>query len=202
MQVMTDRHEVIVVGGGQAGLAIGYFLSQQRRDFKILEAADAPAVAWRARWESLRLFTPVRYDSLPGRPFPGDPYSYPIRDEVVSYLTDYARDFELPVELNSRVRSLRRVDGHYILELEDRTYESDQVVVATGPFQVPRTPAFAERVDPAVVQIHSSDYRTPEAIPAGPVLVVGAIRRGEVIIAEPSIDRVAPDATSPAHLRP
>src|SRR5207248_9043510 len=104
MHVMTERPDVIVVGGGQAGLAIGYFLAEQGRRFTILEAAEAPAAAWRARWDSLRLFTPVRYDGLPGRPFPGDPDRYPGRDEVVSYLTDYARHFELPVELGSRVR--------------------------------------------------------------------------------------------------
>jgi putative flavoprotein involved in K+ transport len=189
MSVVTDRHEVIVVGGGQAGLAVGYFLRQQGRDFTILEAADAPAAAWRARWQSLRLFTPVRYDSLPGRPFPGDPYSYPVRDEVVRYLTDYAHDFDLPVELNSRVQSLSRVDGRYVLELEGRTYESDQVVVATGPFQVSRKPAFAERLDPAVVQLHSSDYRTPETIPAGPVLVVGGGNTGYQIAAELAASR-------------
>ena len=102
-----DRREVIVVGGGQAGLAIGYLLAQQGRQFTILEAADTPAAAWRERWDSLRLFTPVRYDSLPGRAFPGDPDSYPGRDDVVAYLTDYARDFELPVELGSRVRAVR-----------------------------------------------------------------------------------------------
>ena len=86
-----NRREVVVVGGGQAGLAVGYFLKQQGRRFTILEAAGAPAAAWRARWDSLRLFTPVRYDSLPGRAFPGDPDSYPGRDDVVDYLTDYAR---------------------------------------------------------------------------------------------------------------
>ena len=106
-----DRREVIVVGGGQAGLAIGYLLAQQGRRFTILEAADTPAAAWRERWDSLRLFTPVRYDSLPGRAFPGDPDSYPGRDDVVAYLTDYARDFELPVELSSRVRAVRQGDA-------------------------------------------------------------------------------------------
>src|SRR3954454_8824535 len=95
----AQRREVIVIGGGQAGLAIGYFLAQQGREFAILEAADTPAAAWRGRWDSLRLFTPVRYDSLPGRAFPGDPDSYPGRDEVVGYLTDSAGDFALPVEL-------------------------------------------------------------------------------------------------------
>lgn len=184
MHVMTERCEVIVVGGGQAGLAIGYFLAEQGRRFMILEASESPAAAWRARWDSLRLFTSARYDGLPGRSFPGDPDHYPDRDEVVSYLTDYARDFELPVELGSRVRSISRAEPGYLVELDDRTYESDQVVVATGPFQVPRTPAFAERLDREIVQLHSSLYRSPEAIPEGPVLVVGGGNTGFQIAAE------------------
>ena len=104
----SSRREVVVIGGGQAGLAIGYLLAQQGRRFTILEAAGEPAAAWRTRWDSLKLFTPVRYDSLPGLTFPGEPDSYPGRDDVVAYLTDYAQRFELPVEFNSRVRSVRR----------------------------------------------------------------------------------------------
>ncbi len=114
---VRDHHEVIVVGAGQAGLAIGYHLARQGRRFVILEAAAEPGAAWRARWESLRLFTPVRYDALPALPFPGDPDSYPGRDEVAHYLADYAAHFELPIELNSRVRSVRRGDGSYLVEL-------------------------------------------------------------------------------------
>ena len=181
---MTERREVIVVGGGQAGLAIGYFLAEQGRRFTILEAADAPAAAWRARWDSLRLFTSARYDGLPGRAFPGNPEHYPGRDEVVSYLTDYARDFDLPVELGSRVRSISRAEDDYLVELDDRSYECEQVVVATGPFQIPRTPAFASRLDPKIVQLHSSEYRRPEAIPEGPALVVGGGNTGFQIAAE------------------
>jgi putative flavoprotein involved in K+ transport len=184
MNVMTERREVIVIGGGQAGLAMGYFLAEQGRRFTILEAAEAPAAAWRARWDSLRLFTSVRYDGLPGMPFSGDPDRYPCRDEVVNYLTDYAHRFELPIELGSRVRSISRAEYGYLVELDDRTYESDQVVVATGPFQVPRTPAFAKRLDPEVVQLHSGAYRTPEAIPEGAALVVGGGNTGFQIAAE------------------
>ena len=131
---MTPRFDVVVVGGGQAGLAIGYHLAQQQRRFTILEAADTPAAAWRERWDSLKLFTPVRYDSLPGLPFPGEPgHAIPGRDDVVAYLTDYARRFELPVELNSRVRAVQPNDrGGYRVELDDRTYETDQVVDRHG----------------------------------------------------------------------
>lgn len=180
----TDRHEVIVVGGGQAGLAMGYFLAEQGRRFTILEAAEEPAATWRARWDSLKLFTPVRYDSLPGLPFPGEPDSYPGRDDVADYLTGYARHFALPVELNSRVRSVRAGDGSYVIELDDRTCQAEQVVIATGPFQLPFTPVLAERLDPDLVQMHSTAYRTPEAIPEGPVLVVGGGNTGFQIAAE------------------
>src|SRR5215211_7903709 len=149
----TSRREVVVVGGGQAGLAIGYVLAQQGRDFVILEAAEEPGAAWRARWDSLKLFTPVRYSSLPGLPFPGDPDSYPTRDQVVDYLTDYARRFDLPVEVGSPLRAIRKSNGGYLVELDDRSYGADQVVIATGPFHAPRTPPIAKGLDPQVVQL-------------------------------------------------
>jgi FtsP/CotA-like multicopper oxidase with cupredoxin domain/cation diffusion facilitator CzcD-associated flavoprotein CzcO len=181
---MDTRREVVVVGGGQAGLAIGYFLAQQGRDFTILEAAERPAAAWRERWDSLRLFTSARYDALPGLGFPGDPDRYPTRDEVADYLSGYASHFELPVELNSRVRSVRKLDDGYLVELDDRTFEADQVVIATGPFQVPRVPAISERLDPEVAQFHSSAYRAPKDVPAGRVLVVGGGNTGYQIAQE------------------
>jgi putative flavoprotein involved in K+ transport len=189
METRSIRRDVVIVGGGQAGLAIGYFLRREGVDFTILEAEGEPAAAWRARWDSLKLFTAVRYSSLPGRPFPGEADSYPTRDDVVVYLTDYARRFELPVELDSRVRSIRRSDGSYLVELDDRTYAADQVVVATGSFQVPSVPAIAERLDPDVVQLHSTDYRRPQDLPDGPVLVVGGGNTGFQIAEELSASR-------------
>ena len=179
-----EYRDAVVVGGGQAGLAIGYYLAQQDLNFTILEAAGRPAAAWRQRWDSLRLFTPARYDSLPGKPFPGDPDSYPGRDEVVAYLTEYAEQFELPVELSSPVCSVRPADGRYLVETEGRIHEAGQVVIATGPFQVPFTPAIADGLADAVVHFHSSEYTTPGSIPPGPVLVVGGGNTGFQIAAE------------------
>src|SRR4051812_22880202 len=104
---VIEHREVVVVGGGQAGLALGYHLKQQGRDFTILEAAETPAAAWRGRGAPRGVSPPARRNGLPGRPFPGDPDRYPGREEVVAYLTDYARDLELPVELYSRVLAVR-----------------------------------------------------------------------------------------------
>src|SRR5437763_1033171 len=115
-----DSREAVVVGGGQAGLALGYFLARQESEFVILEATDESAASWRVRWDSLKLFTSARYDSLPGLTFPGEGANYPGRDEVLAYLTRYARHFELPLELNSRVRSLRQVDSSFELEFDGR----------------------------------------------------------------------------------
>jgi putative flavoprotein involved in K+ transport len=181
---MTEHRDVVVVGGGQAGLALGYFLARRGSRLTILEAAGQPAAAWRERWDSLRLFTHVRRDSLPGLEFPGKPDSYPDRDAVVAYLEGYARHFELPVELDSRVLAVRGADGGFEVELADRRYLAEQVVVATGPFQVPFTPPIASGLAPEVTQLHSSEYRRPAQLPDGPVVVVGGGNTGYQIAEE------------------
>jgi putative flavoprotein involved in K+ transport len=179
-----DRLDVIVVGAGQAGLAIGFFLARQGRRFVILEAADAVGVAWRERWDSLTLFTPRRYDALPEMSFPGDPDGYPTRDEVVSYLTAYAETYQLPVILDSAVQLLSQVDGGFQVQCRGRTLMAAQVVVATGPFQRPFTPVLAGELSPDVVHMHSTSYRHPEDVPPGTVLVVGGGNTGFQIAAE------------------
>jgi putative flavoprotein involved in K+ transport len=176
--------EVAVIGAGQAGLALGSLLARQDRRFVILDGADSVGASWRDRWESLVLFTPRRYDSLPGLAFPGDPDGYPTRDEVVAYLKQYASTLELPIKLDSTVRSLTNNGRAFELELDGHSIEADQVVIATGPFQTPRVPRFASQLAPDVFQTHSVDYRRPSDLPDGTVLVVGGGNTGYQIATE------------------
>ncbi|HET7379288.1 MAG TPA: multicopper oxidase domain-containing protein [Gaiellales bacterium] len=176
--------EVAVIGAGQAGLAIGRLLAGQDRRFLILDGADSIGAAWRDRWDSLVLFTPRRYDSLPGLSFPGDPGGYPTRDEVVGYLEQYAITLELPIKLDSTVRSLAKNGRAFQLELDSHSIEADQVVIATGPFQTPRVPRFAGELAPEVFQAHSLDYRRPSNLPDGTALVVGGGNTGYQIATE------------------
>jgi putative flavoprotein involved in K+ transport len=179
-----DHVEVAVVGGGQAGLAMGYYLRRQGRQSVIFERGDSIAPAWRERWDSLRLFTPRRYSSLPGLPFEGDPDGYPMRDEVIAYLERYAETFELPIELNSEVRRLSEKNGRLVLEVTGRTITADEVVVATGPFQTPFVPELTKKLDAQVWQAHSTGYRRPSDLPEGTVLVVGGGNTGFQIAKE------------------
>src|SRR3954451_14416131 len=184
MPIGSERHPVVVVGGSQAGLAIGYFLARQGADFVIVDAADEPAAVWRRRWDSLTLFTSARYDSLPGLAFPGDPDRYPTKDEVADYLSDYVRRFDLPLELASRVEAVRGRGRGYLVELDDRVIEADQVVIATGPFQTPLVPPIAEGLGADVQQMHSTQYQRPQDIREGRVLVVGGGNTGYQIAEE------------------
>jgi putative flavoprotein involved in K+ transport len=180
-----ERFDVAVIGAGQAGLAMGYFLARQGRRFVILERASWIGSAWHERWESLTLFTPRRYSALPGLPFPGDPDGYPTRDEVIAYLERYAETFELRVELNCEVLRLELGDdGRFRLKLDDQTIAADQVVVATGPFQTRFVPKLADRLADDVFQTHAVGYRRPDEVPPETVLVVGGGNTGFQIAKE------------------
>lgn len=169
----VERFETVIIGGGQAGLAVGYHLAERGRPFVILDANQRIGDAWRKRWDSLRLFTPAGHDNLPGMRFPAPHWSFPTRDEMADYLETYAARFELPVRTGVRVDGLGTARGRFILAAGEQRFEADQVVIASGAFQKARIPEFAPDLDPRIVQMHSTEYRNPSQLRAGPVLVVG-----------------------------
>jgi putative flavoprotein involved in K+ transport len=177
----TERVETIVIGGGQAGLAVGHALAKRERPFLILDAHERIGDAWRNRWDSLRLFSPARYSGLPGLPIDAPGWSYPTKDELADYLERYAAQFELPVRSGVRVDELTKLDGRYVISAANRRFEAVNVVVATGAHHVPSIPTFAPELDPRVVQLHSSWYRNPAQLQEGDVLVVGVGNSGAEI---------------------
>lgn len=181
---LPDSFDTIVVGAGQAGLASAYYLQRAGSRFLVLDGASQIGESWLRRWDSLRLFTPVRYNSLPGLPFPGDPYALPIKDEVVRYLETYVAHFALPVRLNARVSSLAQDAGRFVVTTEGETFTARSVIVATGAYHRAHIPAFASALSPGLAQRHSSEYRNPAALPPGGVLVVGAGNSGAQIALE------------------
>ena len=178
--------DVVVVGGSQAGLAMAWHLARQGLRFVVLEAAPEVGHVWRSRWDSLKLFTPAQYDALPGMAFPAPADTYPTKDPVADYLQAYVAAFDLPVRLHAEVTELRRLENgtFEVRTAADEVFGARQVVVATGPFQVPFVPPAAEGLDPSVTQVHSADYRNPQTLPAGPVLVVGGGNSGFQIAEE------------------
>jgi putative flavoprotein involved in K+ transport len=177
----TERIETVVIGGGQAGLAAGYYLARAGEPFVILDAGERVGDAWRSRWDSLRLFTPAKYDGLPGWRFPAPGWAFPTKDEMGDYLEAYARRFDLPVRTRVRVERLSTQDGRFLVEAGGSRIEAERVVVATGAHRVPRIPAFASELDPGVVQLHAGHYRSPAQLRDGRVLVVGGGNSGAEI---------------------
>jgi putative flavoprotein involved in K+ transport len=185
----NDAPEVLVIGAGQAGLVMGYQLAQRGLSFQIVDAGAQVGAAWRRRWDSLRLFTAAQYDNLPGMAFPAASDTYPGKDDVADFLRAYTDEFELPVRLNTKVSSLTKSQDGYVASADDERFEAKHVVVATGPFQVPFVPPIASDFDPDVTQVHSADYRNPEDLAPGRVLVVGAANSGCQIALELSATR-------------
>lgn len=182
----AERIETVVVGGGQAGLAVGYHLARRRLSHVILDASHRIGDTWRQRWDSLRLFTPARYDSLPGMPFPAPAHSFPTKDAMADYLEGYAKRFELPVRTGVRVTRLGKQDGRFVVEAGEQRFEANNVVVAMASYQKPRVPAFGSQLDRKLVQLHSQDYRNPAQLQPGGVLLVGAGNSGADIAIEVS----------------
>ena len=180
----TIRVNTIVIGGGQAGLSVGYHLAQRGVDFVVLDASERVGDVWRQRWDSLRLFTPARFAGLDGLPFPAPPFSFPTKDEMADYLETYARTFGLPVRSGVRVERLTRVGDRFLAVAGHRRFEADHVIVAMAQYQQRRVPPFARELSSSIVQLHSLDYRNAAQYRPGDVLVVGAGNSGAEIALE------------------
>jgi putative flavoprotein involved in K+ transport len=175
----------LVIGAGQAGLALGYHLRQTKQTFLIVDRFDRLGGSWRKRFDSLTLFTPRSYSALPGLPVPGDAAGFPTKDEIADYLEAYARHFALPLALGTEIVRLDRVDGLFNATTgAGETLTARSVVVATGAFQQPVIPPLAERLAPEVTQLTAETYQKPPQVPAGTVLVVGDGATGRQIARE------------------
>jgi putative flavoprotein involved in K+ transport len=177
----VETVDVVVIGAGQAGLSVGYHLAKRGVRFVILDANERVGDQWRRRWDSLRLFTPARYDGLAGMPFPAPPSSFPTKDQMADYLEAYAAKFDLPIRSGTRVDRLYKRGDRYVVRAGRHEIEAGHVVVAMANFQKRRVPAFAADLRPDIVQIHSSEYKNPDQLREGGVLVVGAGNSGAEI---------------------
>jgi putative flavoprotein involved in K+ transport len=180
-QNRLEQIETVIIGAGQAGLSVGYYLARRNLRFVILDASQRIGDSWRNRWDSLRLFTPARYDGLAGMPFPAPPHSFPTKEQMADYLESYATRLRLPVKTGVQVNGLTRHGRKYLVTTRDQIYEAAHVVVAMARYQQPRVPRFAPQLDPAIVQLHSSEYRNPKQLRDGGVLIVGAGNSGAEI---------------------
>src|SRR6478735_4425795 len=176
-----EHYDVIVIGGGQTGLSAGYFLKQKGLRFLIVDGSERIGDAWRKRWDSLRLFTPAKFDSLAGLPFPADGDYFPTRGEMADYLEQYAQHFELPVRLRTKIESVTRRGERFVVSGAGFELEADQVIVAMTSYQKPQVPAFASELSSGITQLHSSAYKSAAQLVDGPVLVVGAGNSGAEI---------------------
>jgi putative flavoprotein involved in K+ transport len=183
---MSTQHiETLIIGAGQAGLATGYHLQRMGRPFLIVDGNDRVGDNWRRQWDTLKLYTPARYDGLPGMSFPAPPWSYPDKEQVADFLESYAARWDLPVRTGTRVHRLEGRGDGFAATLDDGEITSDNVVVATGSFgRTPYVPECAAGLDPSIRQLHSSEYRRPDQVQPGTVLVVGASHSGHDIAYE------------------
>jgi len=183
-ETQRERVDVLVVGAGQAGLSVGYHLKRLGLEFIIVDANARVGDSWRQRWDSLRLFTPNRFNGLDGMPFPGPRYEFPTKDQMADYLESYAAHFQLPVLHGARVQRLWREGTRYFVDAGSRQFEADHVVVAMASYQGPKVPAFAEELSPEIVQFHSCEYKSLAQLRPGGVLLVGTANSGAEIAME------------------
>ncbi|WLV25311.1 NAD(P)/FAD-dependent oxidoreductase [Aciduricibacillus chroicocephali] len=187
---MREHYETIIIGAGQAGLAMGYYLKKRNQHFLILDNSQSIGDSWRNRYDSLILFTSRANSCLPGMKVPGAPDGYPTKDEIATYLKEYAQHYEIPVKLNTKVENLSKSEGIFTIATNtEEAYTANNVVIATGPFQQPAIPSFSNNLSDGVFQIHSAYYRNPEQLNSGPTVIIGGGNSGMQIAAELSATR-------------
>lgn len=181
---MTSKYDTVIIGAGQAGLAAAYHLQRLGRECVVLDAHQQVGDQWRQRWDSLKLYSPARYDGLPGMRFPGDQWAMPGKDDIADYLQSYAEHFELPVRHGVTVERVSRNGDGFVVHAGDEQFTASNVVIASGSYGKPKVPECAMELASSIRQLHSSEYRRPEQLADGPVLVVGAAHSGADIAFE------------------
>ncbi|WP_144513302.1 NAD(P)/FAD-dependent oxidoreductase [Bacillus sp. FJAT-22090] len=177
-------YHTIVIGAGQAGLAMGYYLKESNKNFIMLDRCNKTGDVWRNRYDSLTLFTSRMYSSLPGLQLEGDGQGFPSKDEIASYLESYAIKFGLPIEYNTEVLKVSQSNDVFSVDTNKGTLTAQNIIIATGPFQHKRIPDFARKISKNVVQLHSSEYKNPSQLNSGNVLIVGGGNSGAQIAVE------------------
>ena len=181
--------DVIVIGGGQAGLAMGYWLKQSTFSYLIVDKQESVGETWKNRYDSLVLFTPGQYNTLPGLSFPGEQRDYPSKDDVASYLQQYARTFHLPIQNQTCVQNVSKIGGVFSVKTDQGLFTCQNLIIATGPFQTPIVPDFSNVMSKKIVQLHSSEYKNRTQLQDGNVLVVGGGNSGSQITSEIARER-------------
>ncbi|MBV5123661.1 NAD(P)/FAD-dependent oxidoreductase [Bacillus halotolerans] len=183
-------YDTIVIGAGQAGISIGYYLKQSDQKFIILDKSNEVGESWKDRYDSLVLFTSRMYSSLPGMHLEGEKHSFPSKNEIVAYLKKYVDRFEMPIQLRTEVISVLKLKNHFLIKTNGEEYQTKNLVIASGPFHTPNIPSISKDLSGNINQLHSSQYKNSKQLVHGNVLVVGGGNSGAQIAVELSKERV------------
>ena len=179
-------YDLIIIGGGQSALACAYFLRRKDIDYLILDDQDSCGGSWKHTWESLTLFSPAEHSSLPGWPMPSSTNEFPTKDETIDYLCQYEERYDFPIKRPVQVDTVNKKQDFFELKTSDGIYQAKTIISATGTFKHPFIPDIPGRENFKGEQIHSADYRSPEAFKDKKVIIVGEGNSGAQILAEVS----------------